>query len=237
MRVRVAGEFPRQDPNAVMSSEDLWACQGVSRLDAARMCDFSEKRVIAIDFARFGSDESCIVRRQGHAILDVTTYARREPTFVVEQAFAMQRKARWGDRDTMYVVDAGGMGQGVLGRFHECDKNVFEFHNAGKSSKTDYANKITEAYFKVRELVRARRLHLPEDKPFTGKPGEVVSIVMEKAIEQLSSRLYLTDNKGKLILESKDQYVERMMESPDRADAIAMACYDGVTVGARGSGR
>ena len=198
----------------------------------------TEARVIAIDFARFGGDESCIVVRQGHAITKVKTFARTEPTEVVRYAFMLQRKLHWTNEQCMFIVDATGMGQGVLGMFHEKNKRVFEFHNAGSASKADYANKITEAYFNVRELVRQRRLHLPEDREFLGgdpksrgyKPPE---LVMEKTIEQLSSRLYSTNPKGKLILETKDQYMERMVESPDRGDAIAMACYQGCTLEGR----
>lgn len=235
VRVRVLGEFPLADPNAVMSSEDLWACEGVPKIDAARMTGMREKNVIAIDFARFGGDESVIVRRQGHAIVEMKTFARTEPTEVVRYAFRMQARARWANHNCMFIVDAGGMGQGVLGTFYEKGKRVFEFHNGGKASKADFANRITEAYFGLGLLAKQRRLHLPADKQPTGEPNEVLQLTMELTVEQLSSRLYSTDKKGKLELESKDQYMERLVGSPDRADAVAMCFYAGTTVKARAS--
>jgi hypothetical protein len=230
VRVRVKGEFPLSDPNAVMSSEDLWACEGVPMMDAARMNALAERNVIAIDFARFGSDESVIVRRTGHALVEIRTFSRREPTQIVEEAFAMQRRARWDNAACLYIVDAGGMGQGVLGKFYERSKRVFEFHFGGKASKPDYANRITEAYFNLGRLAKDRRIHLPQDDP--KKPSV---ICMERAVEQLSSRLYGTNGKGKLELEGKDEYVKRLDESPDQADAIVMAFYNGTKIKGRAS--
>lgn len=233
VRVRVFGEFPLADPNAVMSSEDLWACQGVPRLQAAKMNTLQHQRVISIDFARFGGDESVVCQRNGHALTHIRTFARVEPTRVVDYAFQLQSKARWKNSQCLYIVDAGGIGQGVLGKFYENHKQVFEFHNGSTASRPDFANKITEAYFTLKKLAESRRLHLPSDKLYTGKKGERVSLVMELAVEQLSSRLYGTDNKGKLELEKKDEYMKRMVHSPDRADAIAMLYFNGARVKAQ----
>ena len=47
-------------------------------------------------------------------------------------------------------------------------------------------------------------------------------------IQQLATRQYFTDLKGKLILEKKDDYIKRGHDSPDRADAIVMCFWDDV---------
>ena len=214
VRIRVYGEFPLADPNCVMSSLDLYACQGVSMLDAVRMeYPGAYQRQFGIDFARFGSDESTIYRRSGHAIVEWLRMAKREPLDVVEEAFRMQRRAGWSDESCLYVVDAGGMGQGVMANLYRAGKSVHEFHTQGTPSKSDYANKITESYFTLAKLARARRMHIPDD---------------QELVTQLSSRFYSTDNKGKLLLEKKDEYMKRgPYPSPDRADGLAMAFYTG----------
>jgi hypothetical protein len=214
-RVRVLGEFPLADPNCVMSSDDLWACTGISMVSAAMMKDLQKiDKVISIDFARFGGDESVIYRRSGHAIVESRIFARTEPIDVIEAAMQMQKRAGWTNRQCWYVVDAGGMGQGILGILHRARKQVHEFHTQGRSSAPDFGNKMTEAYFNVAKLAKARRLHVPDD---------------EHLVHQLCSRLYETDNKGKLVLEKKDAFMKRMEGlSPDRADAFAMAFYQSI---------
>jgi len=214
-RVRVLGEFPLSDPNCVMSSDDLWACTGISMVEAARMRTLQKiDKVISIDFARFGGDESVTYRRSGNAIVESRIFARTEPLDVVEAAMHMQKRAGWTDRGCWYVVDAGGMGQGILGVLHRARKQVHEFHTQHRSSVQDFGNKMTEAYFNVAKLARARRIHVPDD---------------EHLVHQLCSRLYETDNKGKLILEKKDQFMKRMEGlSPDRADAFVMAFYQSI---------
>lgn len=216
-RVRVLGEFPLSDPNCVVSSEDLWACHGVPILQAAKMKgDSRHTKAFGIDFARFGSDESVIVRRSGLAAVDVKTFAKKEPMQVLEEAFAMQRRVGWKDNECIYVVDAGGMGQGVLGPLYRAGKNVHEFQSQHRSSDPAYADKITEAYFNIRSLARKRKIHVPND---------------EHMIEQLSTRLYAIDTKSKIKLESKKDYVKRTeSSSPDRADAFVMAFYAQTTV-------
>lgn len=215
VRVRVYGEFPIADPNAVMSSEDLWACTGVSMFEAVKMRgEMQFDKAIAIDFARFGGDESVVYRRSGLAVVEAQVFARTEPLEVVEAAMKMQAKAGWSDRECVYVVDAGGMGQGILGVLHRARKNVHEFHTQHRSSKPDYGNKMTEAYFHLGRLAKERRLHIPDD---------------EHLVHQLCSRLYKTDLKGKLVLEKKDEFMKRMQgQSPDRADALAMCFYNAI---------
>lgn len=217
-RESVLGEFPIADPNCVMSTDDLWACSGNSMVTASRMKNINGHvtKAIGIDFARFGSDESVIYRRVGNAVVEWKTYSHQEPLAVVRAAMQMQQKAGWVDTDCIYVVDAGGMGQGIMGVLYDHKKRVHEFHTQGRSSVRDYGNKMAEAYFHIAKLAKQRRLYIPDD---------------EYLIQQLSSRLYETDIKGKLVLEKKDAFVKRMEgQSPDRADALAMAFYQQVFI-------
>ena len=133
---------------------------------------------------------------------------------MIEAAMRMQKKAGWSNRDCWYVVDAGGMGQGVLAILHRARKQVHEFQTQHRASVPDFGNKMTEAYFNIAKMSKERRIHVPDD---------------EHLVLQLSSRLYETDNKGKLVLEKKDQYMKNNAgQSPDRADAFVMAFYQSI---------
>ena len=217
-RVRVLGEFPHADPNCVLSSEDLEKCLDPALMRplalSPRATTGQRVRQFGIDFARFGGDESVIYRRSGNAIVEWNRWAHEDPNNIVDHAFRMQSDAGWRDDETWYVADAGGMGQGVMGNFHRAGKRIVEFHNGGRSSERDYSNKVTQAWFNFAKLARKRGLYIPNDN---------------QLIQQLCSRQYYTDKKGRLILETKDEYLKRGHEhSPDRADACVMAFWDNV---------
>lgn len=227
-RIRVLGEFPFADPNCVISSEDAEAC---TRTDLLK-CSLIPRdqwngpaRQFGIDYARFGSDESVIYRRSGNSVVEWEVFHHQEPAHVTDRAFAMQYAADWKDSDCWFVADAGGMGQGVMFKFHDAHKNILEFHNGGSAQKAaEFDNKITEGWFHVAELMKKRQIHIPKDN---------------RLIQQLSTRQYYTTAKGKLCLESKDEYKKRMegvsdhAGSPDRADAFVLAFYDEIMAGAQ----
>lgn len=229
-RVRVLGEFPTQDPNSVMSSDDLYECAKIDVVTA--LSNFAkyaprnmQRRQFGIDFARFGSDRSVIYRRSGLALVEAATFAKTEPDVVVARAFEMQKRAGWGDSECVFVPDAGGMGQGVMHVFYRAGKKVNEFHNGGTAyDAKQYYDRITEAMFELGALAKHRAISIPNDPHL---------------IRELSTRQYhIASGKtgaGRIKLESKEEYKRRGggEESPDRADACALAFYPHVFTGAR----
>lgn len=220
-RVRVLGEFPRENPNAVIRYEDLlWACEQSSfatcfRLQAPTDDEQGKPtRQFGIDLARFGGDEGVIVARYNSAVVGQRVFVKKDPAEVIRAAFAWQRDLGWSDKDTRYCCDAGGMGQGSMHLFYENNKEVFEFHSQGTPFETQtFHDAISEAYWTLRRLTRGHHIHLKKDST---------------TFNQLVSRQYrFTD--GKIRLESKDEFLIRVgteeYSSPDRADAVAMAFY------------
>ena len=89
---------------------------------------------------------------------------------------------------------------------------MIEFHNGGVAiDSSQFANKITEAWFHMARLIKASECNIPNDN---------------RLIQQLSTRRYYTNKKGKLILETKDEYMKRGYNSPDRGDGCVLAFYD-----------
>lgn len=213
-RVRVLGEFPYGDPNTIMALRDIMACTRTSKSGCVTIVDMMKvNHAIGIDFARFGSDESVVIRRSGLAVVDFRTFNKREPIEVVDYAFLQQYEAGWSNNECWYIPDAGGMGQGVLNSFHESGKNVLEYHTQSVAFDTSmFADMASEAWFCLRNLVKEHIVHLPDDP---------------RLIKQLSTRQYYMDRQGKIKIESKDEWRKRLeiSESPDRADAMVMAFY------------
>lgn len=224
-RIRVLGEFPLQDPNCVLSSEDLEKVTNkelIYRVMKIERPMGGLAKQFGMDFARYGSDESTIFRRQGQAILDWARFAHHEPTHVIDHAFRMQKEGLWTDKETQYVADAGGMGQGVMVKFHEAGKRIDEFHNQGTSPDDGCVNRITAAWFDFAKKVRARECYIPPDNIL---------------LRQLSTRQYFIDKKGKIVLESKDDYEKRGFDSPDRAEGCIYCFVDDCIARGRVTGR
>lgn len=215
-RVRVLGEFPHMDPNCVISADDIERCTDKALLLPMVRRGYRKDKIIrqfAIDFARYGGDENVMGRRTGNALVQWGFWPHTDPNDVVATGFRWQKDAGWSDNDTDWVVDAGGIGQGVLRQFYRARKRVLEFHNGGRAMDRDYDNKITEAWFRFAQKVRVRDCYIPADN---------------RLIQQLSTRQYYTTKDGKLIIESKDDYMDRGNDSPDRADMVVMLFYDSV---------
>ena len=209
-RVRVLGEFPTMEANAIIALDDLEACAKNDYLECVRA---TRDKQFGIDLARYGSDESVIVQRSGLAVVNFECFARVDPNKVVKRAFVLQGESHWEDDECIYVADADGMGQGVMERFHDADKELHEFHTSAIPSRDHFHDKMSEAWFGLARLVKQRKIWLPNDPDL---------------IEQLSCRFYEVTDKGKVKVESKKKYRERTeRSSPDRADAMVMAFYDG----------
>ncbi len=207
-RVRVLGEFPDQDPDCVMSSDDLEACARNDMLECAMATDAKQ---FGIDLAAFGSDESVIYRRSGLAVTEWARYAKTDPMIVLANAFAMQDRVQWRNDKCLYVYDVGGMGEGREMLFG--DRQFFGFrHNAIANNAGRFDDRITEAFFHLGALAKARAIHIPNDPML---------------IHQLSTRKYALTKHGKLKVDSKDDWKDDQQEkrSPDRADALVFAFY------------
>lgn len=215
-RVRVLGEFPRMDPDCVINQDDVESCTKLNPSAMARepLHPTADVRQCGIDLARFGSDESVIIFRRNSAVAAMEVHVKKEPIKVIRRAFQMEREMGW--EGTHYCFDAGGLGQGVAHVFHDHRKHVTEFHSNGSACDRNYKNKITEAWFQLRQKFMQQKIYVPRDP---------------RMIKQLSTRKYKTRG-DQVLLESKEDYVKRVgteeATSPDRADALAMAFYHGL---------
>lgn len=230
-RVRVLGEFPRADVQTLMTMDDLEAC---TKTDPYAMSMLGEiqtdgsiwrPKQIGIDFARFGGDESTVYARVGNAVIRWHSWTFLDPNIALDRAFALRKEMGWRMEETLWVPDAGGMGQGIMQRFYDAGARVLEFHFGGNAYDSDFYDRGSEAYFGLARKVRRRECYLPNDP---------------RLLQQLGTRWYKPkEDRGKtyLSVENKEDYVDRMRKelgstdtrgerSPDRSDGAVMAMYD-----------
>lgn len=222
-RVRVLGEFPKEDADSLINETDLIKCFGPAAFDRAFAVDDPTKQV-GMDLARMGGDELVTVFRAGRVVLDFHFKTHVEPFEMIDRAVMLQDQLKWENNACTYVVDTSGMGEsavGYLGNAKKMGKRVHEFHTQNTAfERTKYANKMSEAWCGFAKLVRTGALYLG-DKPD------------KRLVQQLTTRKYRVSDKGLIQLETKEEYKKRLKDadvgtigkSPDRADALVMAFY------------
>ncbi|RJG26696.1 DEAD/DEAH box helicase family protein [Paenibacillus thiaminolyticus] len=220
VRVRVDGDFPRAEPDTFIPLELAEAAamrevylQEDGELDIPEAAPLE----IGVDVARFGDDETVIVPRIGLMVPFIRTYTKKD---TMETAgwvinLAKELMLKYGRPRCTVKIDDDGVGGGVTDRVREVVReeglyiDVIDCHNGGKADDPDhYDNWGTEAWARVRDLLQAGDIQIPND---------------EDLIAQLSTRKYTVTSKGKIILESKKDMKKRGLRSPDRADALVLA--------------
>ena len=246
-RSRVLGEFPESSDEALVlrswldRSAALWKeIMGDGRSTDPHVATLAaeakrERRdpTIAIDVARYGPDFSCLAVRTGPLLRELILWNKCDTMETVERAEKELRRLKChprlqtGRRITGYytgaqwetkpprgriLVDEIGLGAGVLDRLKEKGWKAEGFSGAKRpiiSSSGDlYANRRAEAFWKLRELLEDGQIALPPD---------------EDLFSELMSLHWLVNPSGKIQIEPKDEFKNRIGRSPDRADAVSMA--------------
>lgn len=231
-RVRVAGEFPKQEADVFI---------GLSAVEQSRMCDLSARAEISrisfgVDVARYGDDETVIAQNVGGRItLPVTLRGQSLMTTVgkvvlLYRAVIAEYPQYKGD---IYAnIDDTGLGGGVTDRLEEVKREerltrlvivpvnaagrvpdgVISYGQSKIKAHEIYDNLTSYLWGSVKEHLRKEDIALPSDDDLAA---------------QLSCRKYRLTSKGKIQLESKEEMKKRNISSPDRADAVALSCYEG----------
>lgn len=200
VRVRVRGEFPRAGSNQFISSDVVSAARKYKAVGYDGL-----PKIMAIDVARFGDDQTVIGKRQGrysailskHRGLDTVQVAERVIEWIIKE------------QPDAVVVDGDGLGAGVVDqiRVRGYGQKLFEFHSGATASDPQkYFNKIAECWGLMRDWLD--NAQIPDDP-------ELAS--------QLESREYGFSNKGQIQLEKKADLKARGLDSPDLADQLAMS--------------
>lgn len=164
--------------------------------------------VIGLDVARFGDDRTVLVVREGDRLVDGRIWKNRDLMVTAAETanIATRFKAR------MIYVDGIGVGGGVIDRLRHLGHTNVEDVNVARRASDDrkFANLRAECYLRLRDWLRDRgRIH--PDFPFT-----------KELEDDLTGVAYLYDQRGRMLIESKEELKKRGLPSPDTADALAL---------------
>lgn len=206
VRIRVKGEFPRAGSNQFISADDVGKCrkykaQGFETLP----------KVLSLDVARFGDDQSVPGLRQGRKFQILTKWRGLDTVEVAERFIKLIIE----HNPDAIVIDGDGIGAGVIdqirhrGYDRKNGRNIlYEFHG-GESAidPTMYFNRRAEAWGLGRDALRAG-----------------MEISDDPELEQdLTGPLYGFSAKQQIQLERKEDMKKRGLSSPDCGDCFAMS--------------
>lgn len=199
-RVRVLGQFPRHASDTLISIDAV-----ESAFNAERELYGLDDDVSGLDVARFGDDNSALVRRTGNkAKVEWVVYGNNTMELAGRAAIYLR-----ANKTTKLFVDiTGGLGAGVFDRLKEQPDIAGRVYGVNVASKprdeATYINIRVESWCNVRDWLK--------------------DAVLEKheGFYQLAQPKYKLTSTGKLQLESKEDMKKRGVASPDVGDALAL---------------
>ena len=201
-RVRVKGDFPLAEADTFIP---------LPIIEEAKLMivpDGHGPQVWGLDPARYGDDETALVKRAGTKVLEVSGIRKRD-TMAVAGWVVKQAKR---ENPSNIFVDVIGIGAGVFDRLNELGLPVTAVNVAERPKDADtYARVRDELWGCVRDALK-EGLSLPDD---------------EELCAQLCSPKYSFDSSGRIVIERKDDMKKRGVDSPDRADALGLTFYQG----------
>lgn len=226
VRVRIRGLFPKQEDDVFIALQLLEDSVKLELYDGE---EESEKHTparidIGVDVARFGNDSTVIAQKIDKLIPDLLIRHGQDTMRTVGDIVKtykdlMEEYPAYDDY--VYVkIDDTGVGGGVSDRLKEVKQEeglekmlIVPVNFAKKAPKTKtaryYDDIVTWMWSNVRDLLEAKEIKLPDDSILIG---------------EFSTRKYFFQSNGKQRLENKDDLKKRGLTSPDRADAVALAC-------------
>jgi hypothetical protein len=203
---KVLGEFPDIADDSLILPKWSEAAQ-------MRTLERTRRPIIAADIARFGEDETVIMRREGGWIRTYRAHHKAD-TMVTTGHIVKAMKDIDAETDkndwVRAIVDVPGVGGGVVDRLAELDLPVVPY-NGGEApiDKERFVNARAEDFWTLRERFEQGEIDIDPDD--------------DKLAAQLGSIKWGIDSRGRIKLESKDDMRKRGLPSPDRADAMAIA--------------
>lgn len=203
VRVRVRGEFPRAGSSQFIGSDIVASCRKYKAEGYQTL-----PKILSVDVARFGDDQTVIGYRQGRKAVILERLRGKDTAFSGERVIYWQQV----EKPDATIIDGDGIGGGVIDhiKYRGYTDRLFEFRGGlSANDSAAYFNRRSECYGLLRDWLNAGA-EIPNDP--------------ELDIE-LTAFEYGFSNKGQLQIESKQDMKERLPEvgSPDCADMLMMS--------------
>lgn len=225
-RVRVAGEFPRQENDVFIP---------LPLVEKSIMTEWTEPtkpaRIdIGCDVARYGDDRTVI----GYKVDEKAMFYKRKSgqdlmqtaDDIMELGLKLMEKYRF-DKAIPIKIDDSGLGGGVTDRLRRVKReqperfwwmDIIPVYFGQRIHHDFYYDSTTYMMSVVKNLLA------PQTPEGAQKPVQLILPNDNDLVGQLSTRKYSMTDDAKIRVESKDAMKKRGMHSPDEADCILLLC-------------
>ena len=201
-RVRVLGEFPNAESNAVIPLNLILPAYD-RQVEQIR----TVMPVWGLDVARFGSNKTALVKRQANIVQSVATLFKRDTMEVAGWVMSQYEDTNSDERPAMINIDSIGVGAGVCDRLRELGLPVTGVNVAESPSGVGrYLNLRAELWWRARQWLEDRDTRIES----------------EDLGAELTEVNFSITSSGKIKIEGKEEMMKRGVASPDIADAFVL---------------
>lgn len=223
------GEFPIDDDDVIVKYSAVQKA-----LQREYDIQQSDERCIGVDVARFGKDKSVITDLVGCKQVGVSRCSKRKTTEVSGRVVSTINDSEYKDRPTKVLVDCTGIGAGVHDELIEAqDEGVIPKHV--EIVEVHFGQGFTPLDTDGRQVKEKKkedaRLYVNVKAKMFKELGEDIESELDLLnestyTEELPTIMYTYDSKGRVKIESKEEYKKRTSrQSPDDSDSLALANY------------
>ena len=208
VKVRVRGVFPSAGSNQFIPSDVVEAARGRT----LRPDQYSRMpKVVGVDVARFGGDQTVITKRQGLYCHPQLKFRKIDTMTLV--GIVADICQEW--RPDAVFVDGCGVGAGVVDRLHQLGYYYVVDAQAGARAlnPSKYVNRRAEMWAKMRDWMKDGG-SIPDDPELES---------------DLTGIEYSYSSTEAIQLEKKDDMKKRGLSSPDCGDSLALSFFRPVT--------
>jgi phage terminase large subunit len=201
-RVRVLGDFPEAEDDTLIPAGLVETAMERSEIPL-----IGAPEIWGVDVARFGQDQSCLIKRRGNRVTEPPRRWQGIDTMrlagTIKSEFDLTQPA---NRPQLIAIDVIGIGAGVVDRLLEQNLPVLGV-NVGEAPPVAgrFMRLRDQLWLSVREWLESRAVSLPYDDQLRA----------DLCAPRVS---FLSD--GRMQVESKIQLRARGFRSPDSADAL-----------------
>ncbi len=227
VRVRWAGEFPKQDDDVLIPLELV----ELALLRDPQPTEQEQGGVLGVDVARFGDDRTTFVYRTGRWVRHVEVHGKIDTMATVGHA------SRLNDRFKPKIinVDVDGVGGGPADRMKELRMPVRGVHALEAATMRPqtrkpgrFSERAPQFRFDRQELkpqttkefmwLEMCNWFADSEPTFSGCDRELAQDLAGEA----ATVKYSFDSTGRIFIERKEELKRRGLRSPDLADALAL---------------
>lgn len=239
---KILGQFPIEGDNVKMPLSIVEAAQARSGAEI----NLGHRRSFGIDCARYGTDKTVFTYMHGPKVLAKKSHSKLSTMAAAGQAVEFMREhgGKHENGETVWpdviVVDETGVGGGVVDALVE-NQQSSSTHRIGRATEirgVQFGASAAPKYLQEREDEDAKQQVKELEERYVNMKARMFDLLAEDLkveiellpdavyTEQLPTILYFYDSKGRLKIESKDDYKKRTsQESPDEADSLALANF------------